>query len=204
MPCRCPAGPSLVLPSRHAHLRLAASAFQPSHPHLCTCRVSYRAGHFEGSVCGALVEVSHCSTAGCMLLWIAALPPPDSPYRIRGDRTTACVQACGLPERYVPNMLLAALWASQVSLSPLHLYIATIHTLLFSIQCMHPNRHSSSPRRSHHPLTTAADAGQRRALGVLVSGVPAAPRERSAALGGGAGGKGCSGGGGGGYASGSS
>lgn len=47
----------------------------------------------------------------CRLLLISTLPHPP-------PRLPPCLQACGLPDRYVPNMLLAVLWASQANAVP--------------------------------------------------------------------------------------
>ena len=99
----------------------------------CCCRESYRAGHFEGTVAGSLIVV--CAAACCnspsawsllpaawpLAAWPPCMPVPQalcSPLPLSRPpwfaRLCRQLQACGLPEVYVPNMLLAVLWASQV------------------------------------------------------------------------------------------
>jgi len=125
----------------------------PPSPALASrCRKSFQAGHFKGTVAGALIEVSPWQGAGCQLpcsahflvlcsCFEAAVPGIASSYHVKTKASSLhcyplfapfsvrlcqrpalplvasapLLQACGLPERYVPNMLLAVLWASQAS-----------------------------------------------------------------------------------------
>ncbi|PRW32663.1 24-hydroxycholesterol 7-alpha-hydroxylase [Chlorella sorokiniana] len=97
---------------------------------LAALRESHRAGHFEGTVAGTLI------------------------------------QACGLPEEHVPNMLLALLWASQANAVPTILWVLGLLLL---------------PENQQHLEAVVAEARQAAGLGSASIGSPTAGGARAAA-----------------------